>query len=327
MKKIIFILLLLVAAGITVYYLGTIPVQPGMVSVVASGASGLLPEVLDTPGRHFRWQRLIPGDTEIYSYPLQSAALQEDLLFLLPPGELPVFGGRKEFEVRLRLELRITLTAKAPLLLAAAGFRTIDDYLKTLAGKRSALLRDALARHADQMIRRNQAPDLPGLLDQLNQDEFLKNAREQAALYALKIESMSVKGVLFPDPDNYLRIRQSLAAATPDLTLRLQQHYKSRAELEVTRLQNELELKRLIGIAGLVSKHPKILDYLAVMRLSDKLRIALLSPGNDNPLHGKLYREMVDKMLSRLPGAAPPVNVNVHTGTAPAAGTNTGKGK
>ena len=118
-------------------------------------------------------------------------------------------------------------------------------------------------------------------------------------------------------------MRQSLASSTPEVADRLREHYKNKASLKQTDARNEVELKRLVGIAGLVTKHPGILDYLAVTRLSDKLRLAILPADSREVMKSGVYRKMVEKLLSRLPGA--PVNVNINSGSTTTVGTNTRK--
>jgi len=313
MKKLIFILIL--AIGIAIYYLASVQVQPGSASVVYSGVSGLLPRIFSKEGRHFVWQRLIPGDTEVYSYPRTTLSTARELFFYLPPGELPVFGKKKEFEVKTMVSVQLTMGDTSPLLLAAAGYKTAKSLTKEMIQEAGTRLQETLSTATDRAIRKGLPPDPGAAVKTALSPVFIEEQKKKLALYGITLKSFTCSAVSLPDADNYLKLRRSLAKTHPELAVRLQQHYRNQTSLRRTKDRNKEELRRLGGIAKLVTKYPGLLDYLAVTRLSEKLRIALVS-GGSNPLKMKLYQEMLDKMLQRLP-AAKPININIRNRAVP----------
>ena len=317
MKKLLFIFILILAAGIFAYYLASVQVHPGHVSVVYSGMSGLLPEIFTKEGRHFVPQRLIPGDTEVYSYPKKLHSASKELVFYLPPGKLPVFGRKKDFEVKTVISLQLAMGKKSALLLAAAGYKTIGALSAKIISQAGVKVREKLALAADSAIREGRVPDLAEAVKTAIPAKAVDDEKKNIAVYGISLDSLTVSAAALPDARTYIQLRKSLAKTHPELAIRLRNHYRDKAELIRLKKKNDEELRRLTGIAALVTKYPGLINYMAVTRLSRKLRIALIQ-GSGDRMQADLYKRMLDRLVNALP-ASKPVNINIRNGKPAAA--------
>ena len=176
-------------------------------------------------------------------------------------------------------------------------------------------VREALTLAADAAIRTGKAPDLAGAIKNALQQDFLEKEKKSATVYGIELTGLSVNAASLPDAATYIQLRRSLAKTHPELAVRLRKHYRDRALLIRLQKKNDEELRRLTGIAKLVTRYPGLIDYMAVVKLSKRLRVAMI-PGNGDSMKAGIYKKLVDRMLKSLP-AARPVNVNIKNGQPP----------
>jgi hypothetical protein len=299
MRKAVLILFLLALLATGAFLFGRVVVAPGTTAVVVSGVSGLLEPPLQAGRFHFIWQRLLPGDSRIHVFPVGRHEHVREQAFLLPPGELPVLGEKEGFEIRLRLSLRLSLDDAAALRLASRGetnFNRVLERVFTVLETRTA---HALASEADAALRADRAPAILPLAAAWT-NELADAAREQLAPYLVRLETLRLEFLALPDPVHYLRLRDAVLAGTGRIPDRITQYQSERAKIELTGEASRARLAELEAIARLVTERPRLLDYLAIEKLSPALQLMVL-PGSETGNVPSIYKALADAALARLP--------------------------
>lgn len=300
MKTFFFILLLLIALAGLVFYVGLVRVEPGTAVLLHSHLSGLQTPPLVSGKLHWCWQRLVPGDATLYTFPSAAQDVSQRIPFLLPPGELPGLERKDDFQVTVGVNYRLQLSPDAMVSLVKAGIKQYSVLTNELYSRLQRKTVHLLSLETATAIKEDRAPALAELF---NEERTTALQREISSLldsHGVRLDNFRVSWLNLPDLVNYMRLREIMKQAAPTLAAQIRSYYEFKSRLAREKSLAGQEQARLESMGKLIKRYPRLLQYLAIQRISDKLRIAVLSPGSGQFMLGKMYREMLDRVLKQL---------------------------
>lgn len=268
MKKFITILLVLAVLAGAVFVAGWIQfrVPAGSYGVYVTKTGGWHSEVL-VPGRMaWSWEALLPTNFRLLRFTVEPKTESIVLDGVLPSGEIysSFAVGKPDFSYNISYAL--TAAVRPESLPAIAEAQKIDNqdaldaWLLTKLQTAGESLRNILLSRASD-------PDwISGVLagDPKSVEELtglLANAAPE-----LDFRSVSVRSLRVPDVDLYRTVKKKyqafLASETSSLGKTLEKEAQARA-------QSELRLEALDRYGQLITKYPKLIEFLAVENKTD----------------------------------------------------------
>lgn len=301
MRKTLWMLALLVVSAAS-YTAIVVPssVPPGHIGITYSNFFGPGKEILDSNGSQLIWSRLIPHDTQIHIFPEGHRLTRRTVQILLPPGKIPGQTNSNEFSCLLDCSIGYTVVRTALPSLLKAGVTNADVILNRLADRIEPVIRQALIRETETALLLGQPPRLVQALEIALSNEALPQANAWLAGFGLPPAEISISWKSLPDPVGYLRLRAALAEALPELTEQIRDWYRVTAKVSRDTRTSARERDSLQDLARLVTEYPRVLEYLAINGLSDKIRLAVLPAGDSLPLVKQLWPELLDVVRQSL---------------------------
>lgn len=268
MKKafVLFVILIILAGGL--FFAGWIQfrVPAGSYGVCVTKTHGWNHEVL-VPGRFvWSWEALLPTNLRLFLFTADPRTEIIALEGVLPSGEIysDFAVGKPDFSYKIEYSITARVLPEALPTIAQSGNietqEALDAWLSDAIRKAGESLRGlALARASD-------AAWMSGVLagDPKIAGELSKKLGE--AVPELKVESVLVRRLKLPDLDLYENARGKYRAFLADSDSSLAQALAKEAQ---TRAQNELRIEALERYGQLITKYPKLIDFLAVENKTD----------------------------------------------------------
>lgn len=301
MRKTLWILaLVLVSSAIYTAIVVPLTVPPGHIGIIHSDAFGPGEAIVDSSGAHLVWSRLIPGDTRIHIFPEGRRLTRRSIRIVLPPGNLPGQTNTNDFSCVLDCSIGYTVIRTALPALLRAGVTNADVILTRLADRIEPVLRHALIRETETALLAEQPPRLVSASQTALSNEALPQANAWLAGFGLPPAEISISWKSLPDPAAYMRMRAALAQAIPELTEQIRDWYRVSAKVSRDTRTSARERDSLRDLARLVTEYPRVLEYLAITGLSDKIRLAVLPAGNGVPMAEQLWPDVLDVVRQSL---------------------------
>jgi hypothetical protein len=261
MKKIIVIMVLLLAAGGAVFHLGWVQMKlpANSVGVAFTKTRGWDAEPLP-PGRFvWRWERLLPGNMALHVYPIETYSADISLSGGLPSGEVYALfmEGRPSFRYSIRFVVTYRLKPEHFPLLASRD-KVLPEGLPAYAESLKAGMTEAASAAVDEFFA---SPPREGAA--LSADAL--KTRILARHPFLDIEAVNAVETSLPDPALYARGRELYFAAQDG---RKEAVFGESRELAVETLREERQLERLKKYGELLSRYPDLIEFLAIEKLS-----------------------------------------------------------
>lgn len=268
MKKFIMWLILLLALAGAVFLAGWIQfrVPAGQYGVYVTKTRGWHPEVLE-PGRFaWTWEALIPSNLRLFRFTLEPRTETVSFSGTLPSADIyAAFAvGSPDFSYEATFDLSAAVLPEA--LPEAAESRKIETQ-ESLDARLAEGIRTAGESLKGLLLARSADPDWisavlrgdPGTAEDLA-------ARIRGSVPDLEIRSLSVRSLKVPDLDLYKAVKAKylgfLESADSALGRTLEREAQARA-------QTELRLESLERYGQLITKYPKLIDFLAVENRTD----------------------------------------------------------
>ncbi len=275
MKKFITWMILLIALAGAVFAVGWIQfrVPAGQYGVYVTKTRGWHPDIL-VPGRFaWTWEALIPTNLRLFRFSLEPRTERVTLSGTLPSSETySAFAvGTPDFSYEISYDLTASVR---------------PDSLPGIAEARRVETQDALDAWTAERIR-TAGEALRGLLLARSSDpEWISavlrgdpgpaadlSSRVGSAVPELEIRSVEVRSVKVPDLDLYRAVKAKylgfLETEDSALTRTLEREAQARAE-------TELRLESLERYGQLITKYPKLIEFLAVENRTDAALLEVL---------------------------------------------------
>jgi len=315
--------IVLLACGIYMALSAPLAVEAGRIAVVKSGIFGLSDTVYDAGGINWVWSRLIPGDSKVFAFPEGQVLTRRTLTFMLPPGEIPGMSNTNDFFCSLELSFTWSFPRASLVPLVQNGITSQDVLAARVLDRIEPLLRHALVDETERALLAAEGravPELQTVSAEVIEREALPLLSEFLSAHGVKLIGLDAYWSALPDPARYVRIRDALRDADMYLAEQIREWRRAAALLDKKTHESMEEQRHLEAVAKLVTEYPKLLDYLAITKLSDKIRLALF-PLTDGA--AKLTLADILRLARSAPETAPSANEEP-VDTAPHAKPNGG---
>jgi hypothetical protein len=200
-------------------------------------------------------------------------------------------SNTNDFTCTLELSLTWSFSRESLVTLVQNGITNEKALIARVLDRIEPLLRHALVDETERALLQNRFPDLVAASAGLIEREAMPLLT--AFLTNLQVELLRFNAYwkALPDPGRYVRMRAVLQEADLQLSEHIREWRRTGAELDRKVLEDAQQQRFLEAMSKLVTEHPKLLDYFAITKLSDKIRLALLpmnSGSSDFTLNGML---------------------------------------
>ena len=269
-------------------------VPAGQLAVTQSAIFGISDTVRDASGANWVWSRLFPGDTVVFTFPEEQTLVRRTVHLLLPPGRLPGMNNTNDFACTFELALGWRFPRAALPGLVRAGITNQETLASLVTARVEPLLVDALVAETDRALSERRPPALLAAAALALTNKALPLATRFLSNHGLPLAQIRLHWKFLPDLVNYMRLRASLADAQPELTEQIRDHYRVSAQIARQARLGQEDRSALEAIAKIVTAYPLLLDYLAVTKLSDKIRLALIPAGDTSArdMVGRIWPDM-----------------------------------
>ena len=268
MKKAIFLLIVLVIAGLALLFFGWISIPENNAGVFFSSITGYENNLLQTGEFHWRWQKLIPQTWKLYL--AETSARRTDITIkgMLPSGDIYSFEmpGSPDFSYSVSLTAVYTLD---------------DEYIleSVISGKPEISSENISAIYADtdthlNTLIKDYIDNKLAEITLLKSDKVMISEKDlgiyiQEKSVNLKLLEFAVNNQVFPDIRLYLKAVSHYEELSDKKKKLLLDTGLKNAAFE-TDLEKRLEALEKYG--QLLTKYPILLEYLKVNPDGDILR-------------------------------------------------------
>lgn len=262
MKKLLFILLIMILIGATGFGFGYVPLrlEPGEQALLFSKTSGWEEDVYQAGQFAWAWQLLIPTNASLYVFEDTVRDVRVESDSLLPSAELYAEYADGQADFRQRFSLRISYRAGASALQTAVpqGLRPGD--LDQWYGRRDAQLETQAIRITTLELERfSERADAPPLTaDQLSETLLTRLAERNPELEFL---SLVVDTLELPDLVLYRAARETYLSVQD---ARREALVAAAQELAASRAESDQRIENLQRYGEVLSNFPVLLDYLEI---------------------------------------------------------------
>lgn len=268
MKKFIAWLIVLVVLAGAVFAAGWVQfrVPAGRYGVYVTKTGGWHSEVLVPGGFAWTWEALIPSNLRLFRFALEPRTQTVTLSGSLPSSEVySAFAvGSPDFSYEVSYDIAVSLRPEAlPGLVESRKIETQE----ALDAWTAEALRTAGEALRGLVLARSSDPDW--IASVLRADPASVSdlaSRIGASVPELDIRSVSLRSIRVPDLDLYKAVKAKylgfLEAADSALGRTLEREAQAR-------VQTELRLESLERYGQLITKYPKLIDFLAVENRTD----------------------------------------------------------
>lgn len=268
MKKFIAWMLVLIALAGIVFAAGWIQfrIPAGQYGVYVTKTRGWHPEVI-VPGRFaWTWEALIPSNLKLFRFNLEPRTETVTLSGALPSSDVYAgFAlGNPDFSYDISYDIVASIRPES--LPGTAESRKIETQEALDAWMIEAVRTVGEVLRGQLLARSSDSDWISAILraDPIASSEL--TAQLGAAVPELEIRSMSLRSVRVPDLDLYKAVKNKylgfLESTENSLSRTLEREAQARA-------QTELRLESLERYGQLITKYPKLIDFLAVENRTD----------------------------------------------------------
>jgi hypothetical protein len=263
MKKILFVLILLIILGGTVFFLGwaQLTVPPGSYGVMRSKTHGLESQVISDGEFRWSWYKLIPTNAEISVFTLGPVKHSIRSSGSLPSGQVyaSLAGLDADFSWEISGELSFSIRPEAlPELTTRENVRTNEELRKAeenLALKIENLALQRLKIYAGgEDEKKMESLILTGSIPELNSEI-------QALFNEIENLNCAIRVVRYPDYALYQSVKALYQEYMTQQNTILKQDILRDAQ---KRIETRIRLSELDSYGELLTKYPVLIQYLSI---------------------------------------------------------------
>ncbi len=274
MKKLIFILIILILAGGTGFYFGWINIEPGTFGVAHSTLTGMIKYPIESGRLNWVWQKLIPKSFHLYIIEKEPYAINIDASFPLPGSEeLKEFGS---FILKVKLAIKFSIDFDTAKFLLENGilvgfndfFR--DGFNTQIDETASGFILENMARYSlfTESFNYSALEDLKKTLE--------KNLYTYAGSYRLKSFKVQITFREIPQIQTYKEALKRYFEYMETMALLKEEDLKREAEYQMKQKEDDVEIVRLRKYGELISQYPGLLKYFYIQKFGEKTRVLVL---------------------------------------------------
>jgi len=283
MKKIIGFIIFLILLALAGYWFGKIEVKPGQVVVVHSQISGTLDKTFQSDDFKWAWQNIIPNDVTTYNFPLGVQMVKKEFSFYLPQGKVPTLKNEKLFKIVFSLKIKYNLEPKNALKLVSSNVTNISILNNNAFSLLSSIINNDLTFESFKSFRRNQIPNVLQAIKEISNKKIITASKKYFAEYEIGFISAAVLIEKIPDLSKYGDFRKRINDLTKQQFILLQNNLKTQIVLQNRAQDTQAYLAKLDKLGVLFNKYPLLLQYIAIEKLSDKIKVAVIP--SDDPMN------------------------------------------
>ena len=277
MKKLITGLIIIIGFGVAALVIGFIHIPPDRYGIIYTKINGF-EEVIEPDTRLWRWEKLLPTVTEVYTFDLSpySTTLQSPLKgSLYPSGEdyAEALGESFNFTFEFNVYVEISIKPEELRELVVSGLRpdAVPAWYRNTAEK----LGDSLGRIV---------MDDPDLFMEYEKERYIdivrQNLSEESVFNAVRIHDIVPKSARIPDMDAYTALKENylrMLEAETDARIEL---INTRNERNLIAIRKEIDIIQNIDrYAEIIARYPAVIEFL---RMRDFEREEIIQELNES---------------------------------------------
>ncbi len=258
MKKIIAVLIILIAVSGAVFFIGWVQflVEPGQCGVLVSKTGGVDSEPIQPGVFSWKWERLLPTNAQIRIFPMESQTFTKTVSDSLPSAKIysNTFSDKPDFTYSMNCEITIGISSSG--LISLVKSQNIKD---------TAALQSYLDNTADSVSYSvmawilSEAKKKDVFLPQnISTQNILKNIDAVSKYPYVIISSVSIKSIKIPDMQLYEKAKVTYTQYQNKLNTALKKKAVSEAD---SIAENDRSIKKLESIGELLQKYPTLSDF------------------------------------------------------------------
>lgn len=260
MKKFIISCIFLIICAVVVFFLGWVQltVPNGSVAVFMSKTSGIDPKPIQAGSFSWRWEKLLPTNTEIRTFSIFPIEVETKIEAALPSAEIyrAFLEGRPdfsyEFEILSQIKLRDTALPQFVRKTNAISQEELETYLK-IQGKK--INNDLVSLIIQESYTKNV------FLSLSNISELAKNLEEKNP--EIEIVSLEIVKQKMPDIEIYLLAKEAYFNYQDAVRNSLTELAKDEASKSA---QDFLQIERFTKWGKVLQDYPILIDFIAVSK-------------------------------------------------------------
>ncbi|MCM1321207.1 MAG: hypothetical protein NC041_04545 [Bacteroides sp.] len=264
MKKFLLSCVILLAAAAAALYIGwtELHVPIGSYAVMITKTGGIYPLPIENGGFTWRWERLLPTNTELRCFSVTPAADTVKTSGTLPSGEIysAMLEGKPDFSYQFDVAVSLRIRAASlPAFIRKTNIQTQAELDQYLAGQienaaRTAAGYIAANRFSDNEELRTHAADTESIIGALEKER---------AFSEIEITSLGIAETALPDANLYLTAKDAYAAYQSQVRESVLASVREQAGYAA---DDYLQIERFARWGKILQDYPVLIEFLAVTR-------------------------------------------------------------
>ncbi len=277
MKKVIFILVVLIIAAGAALYFGWINIKPGTFGVAHSTITGIIDYPLESGKIHWLWQKLIPKSFHLYTVQKEPVNLSFESTYALPGSEQLEEFGRFEIIIQTSIQYSIDFDA-ARKLIESGLFSDFSEYFTNLL---SFQVDDAIAGFIlESMIHSQYDAEISYVTLENLKEDIEEKIQSTMREYLLEDASWSITYREIPQIELYIDALNRYFSHLETVYRYKEQELDRESEYLARLKENDLEVDRWRKYGELIDQYPQLLKYFYIEKFSEQADVLVL-PQNE----------------------------------------------
>jgi len=264
MKKfVVSVIILVVFFGVLLFIGWTqFSIPSGTTGVMISKTGGIHSAAIVPGNFTWRWERLIPTNTEIRVFSMYPRTITTTLQGSLPSSDIysPMLEGKPDFSYSFSMTVEVQLKQSAlPSFVRRTNALSQDELHSYLDSKAQEAAKDVL----DFVLLQQKNSSLSSLSISYDYDAIVKHLQSLSKYSDINIDAVSIQTVKLPDIELYLlakeaysmyqdKVRNALASLTNDQSVQSAEDY--------------LQIERFSRWGKVLQDYPILIDFIAVSK-------------------------------------------------------------
>jgi hypothetical protein len=269
MKKFLAFLIFMILIAGTVLYFGWIRIPENSYGIFFSTITGYDKNVLETGNFYFRWQKLIPKNSETYI--ISNSTRKRDIVVndVLPSGDLysQILQGRPDFSYSISIAVTYSLNKDSVMnYVITNGGAAISEGADNFFIEADKKIQSLIKNYIDVIFSAN-IESAQNIANQINTSSYIDIFSPEVLktiasdVDGIEISDLVVIGKRFPDINLYkIAVRQYKEISEDRKKFLLETELKSAAK--DAELAKRFEILKKYG--ALLNEHPILLEYLKI---------------------------------------------------------------
>lgn len=250
-KGIISTIIILIFAGV-VFYFGFVSykVPNQKVGVLVSKTSGVYKKLISNDKFLWKWECLIPKNTELYTFSKGSYVSNQTYKGALPSAEIysSLVQGNPDFTFNFDFDIKLSITDEMLLSLVEKGEALGQSELNQFLEEKASMISRVLSQYIIDISENN-------VITYFDTKKMIDDLQLQSKFSEVVIEDIVIKKASVPDYALYKIAKNSYQKFQDLIDLKLKETAEKKAEQI---LDDDRAIKKLAQIGELLQKYPEL---------------------------------------------------------------------